>query len=203
MDLQPKLLSFLQERSFQRIGGSKVLNIDVRIIAATHQDLPALIKKNSFREDLYFRINVIPLHIPPLRKRQEDIAVLSKHFLERIARKRGVLPFTLTEEALEFLKLYAWPGNIRELENILERSTVFSRTPAITANDLPPELHTAPEKQCRELLLLPKGLTLDALEKKAIEQALADCEGNKALAARCLGISEKSIYNKMKRFSIS
>jgi len=203
LDLQPKLLSFLQERSFQRIGGNKTLNVDVRIIAATHQDLPALIKKNSFREDLYFRINVIPIHIPPLRKRHEDIPVLAEHFFGRIAHKRGVLPFTLTEDALEYLKQYEWPGNVRELENILERATVFSQTPSITANDLPSELHTVPEKTLREQVLLPKGLTLDALEKKAIEQALADCEGNKAMAARFLGISEKSIYNKMKRFSMA
>jgi DNA-binding NtrC family response regulator len=203
LELQPKLLSFLQERTFKRVGGNTSLSVDVRIMAATHQDLPALIKKQSFREDLFFRINVIPLHIPPLRDRPEDVELLADNFLGRIARKRGSAPFALSEDSLAALRAYAWPGNVRELENVLERTTVFSGSQSISAVDLPPELLAAPLRQRPETALLPKGIKLEKLERLAIKQTLIDCDGNKAMAARSLGISEKSIYNKLKRFGMA
>ena len=200
LELQPKLLNFLQERCFHRIGGNKPINSDVRIIAATHQDLKELVKKNSFREDLYFRINVVPLNIPPLRERGEDILVLAGHFLGRIAQKRGDAPLTLADDALRILSRYDWPGNVRELENVLERATIFCSGPVISAGDLPPELQKPAVEQ--PLVQSLADLTLDTIEKMAIEQTLASCNGNKALAAIRLGISEKSIYNKVKRFGL-
>ncbi|MFO0904059.1 MAG: sigma-54 dependent transcriptional regulator [Pirellulales bacterium] len=232
LELQPKLLTFLQDRTFQRIGSNKVYTVDVRVIAATHQDLAAMCREKRFREDLFYRLNVLSLHMPALRERPEDIGLLVQHVLQRIGRRRGAIEMTCDEDAAERLRRYGWPGNVRELENVLERASAFCESQRIRVDDLwfpslggppvveakPPEPPPAPapleppppepttqEPTPPELTPEPTtlaGRTLDELERQAILDTLAACRGNKAEAARRLGISEKSIYNKMKRFEI-
>ena len=201
LDLQPKLLTFLQENAFQRVGGNDTVSVDVRVITATHQDLPRLCRDREFREDLYFRINVLPLHLPPLRSRKEDIPALVRYILERIGERRKMPTMTLADDALRALTTYPWPGNIRELENVLERSSAFCAGQTINLDDLPAEIRsTAPPDRPRETSLA--GRPLADIERDAILQTLDLCGGNKAEVARRLGISEKSIYNKMKRYEL-
>ena len=202
IDLQPKLLSFLQERTFLRIGGQHESSVNVGIVAATHQDLPALCREKRFREDLFFRLNVLPIDCPPLRERREDIPLLIDFLLKRIAESRGQLPVELKEEASQALTSHDWPRNVRELENALERSTAFMESRMLGLQDLPPEV-TSLESADGTTLSSLAGLSLAEIEKTALLQTLRLSKGNKARAARYLGISEKSIYDKMKRLGIS
>lgn len=209
LELQPKLLAFLQERLVQRLGSNKEKKADVRVITATHQNLSQMCSEGSFREDLFFRINVLSLDIPPLRARKEDIPAIAKYHLEQICRSRGVKPLTLSRSALDALLAYEWPGNVRELENVIERAYAFSASSEIRAEDL--SFSLLPHKKAGSVLELLAadgngnlaGKTLSQLEKKAILDTLRKCQGNKALAARMLGISEKSIYNKIERLKIT
>lgn len=202
IELQAKLLSFLQDRFFYRVGGNKSINVNVRVVAATNQDLTRLVKEKLFREDLFFRINVVPLHIPPLRQRPDDIPLLIEYFLNHIAEYRGTEPFSMDEEAKAALLQYDWPGNVREIENVMERTTAFSSGTIIKKVDLPPEILGSSDSGDLNPFSL-SGLTLESIEKMAVEQALADCKGNKTKAAKKLGISERSIYNKINRYNIS
>ncbi len=202
IDLQPKLLTFLQDRAFQRIGGNRVIEVDLRVIAATHQDLKKLCAERKFREDLYFRLNVLPLEIPPLRERKEDLPPLVDHLLDAIARRRGTPRHEIPKETMRVLTTYRFPGNVRELENILERSTAFSEGKEITLEDLPRELHEPPRSDGASPASLA-GMTMSQIEKLALVETLRQCAGNKSKAARSLGISEKSVYNKMKRLGLS
>ncbi|HSR69957.1 MAG TPA: sigma-54 dependent transcriptional regulator [Acidobacteriota bacterium] len=201
LDLQPKLLNFLQERRFQRIGGGREVAVDVRVIAATHQDLRAMCAERRFREDLFFRLNVLPVRIPPLRCRKEDIPKLSRYLLGRLAKRRGQSSYAIDSEAVEALMNYDWPGNVRELENVLERATAFSGGARLGRGDLPAEISGCGRNPAPAGDL--GGVPLAEVERMAIAQTLAKCEGNKSEAARQLGISEKSIYNKMKRLGMS
>ena len=202
LGLQPKLLTFLQERTFQRVGGGKDIPSDVRVIAATNHDLKERCAQGKFREDLYFRLNVLPLHIPPLRERTEDILPLAEFLLDRVATTRKSLPYSLDPAARDRLLSYFWPGNVRELENVMERCSAFCSGRVIQFGDLPPEVQVdsddTEESRAAELA----GRTLAEIERLAIEQTLVHCAGNKARAARLLGISEKSIYNKMSRLGV-
>ncbi len=202
IDLQPKLLNFLQDRTFLRIGGSRETPVDVRIIAATHQDLRALCSEKKFRDDLFFRLDVLPIHCPPLRERRDDIPLLIEYLLGRIAKNRRQPQVRLAEEAIQALTSYRWPGNVRELENVLERSTAFMEGPELSPRDLPPEFVSSDGDTSLNLGSLA-GSTLAEIEKAALLQTLRLSKGNKARAARYLGISEKSIYNKMKRLGLS
>ncbi|MEE8583239.1 MAG: sigma-54 dependent transcriptional regulator [Acidobacteriota bacterium] len=202
LDLQPKLLNFLQDRCFQRIGGARTIHVEVRVIAATHQNLKEMCQDKRFREDLYFRLDVLPIHIPPLRERKEDIPDLCSHLLDKLSQRRGVAPFQLEPEAVESLTHYDWPGNVRELENVLERVTAFINTSRITPDDLPAELSGCEACPGGTSARGLAGLPLAEVEKLAIIQTLELCKGNKSEAARRLGISEKSIYNKSKRLGI-
>ena len=203
MELQPKLLTFLQERIFQRVGGNRDISVDVRVIAATHQDLFELSRQKLFREDLYFRLNVLPLMIPPLRERMGDMKELAEFTLQRIAARRKLSGYELTAAALKTLQSYHWTGNVRELENVLERASAFCEGELIDQDDLPSELAGGAEASEPESVMMTlAGLALAEVERLAIEQTLDHCEGNKAQAARILCISEKSIYNKMKRLEI-
>lgn len=198
LELQPKLLNFLQDRTVQRIGGTEVRRIDVRIIAATNQDLERKCREGTFREDLFFRLNVLPIEVPPLRERAEDIPAFIDFILDRIARKRGCAVFQLDEEARQALGRYGWTGNVRELENVLERSTAFCTGARVTRADL-----TLPDRggagpPANGLA----GLTLAEIERRALVETLAHCGGNKKAAAKLLDIDEKSIYNKMKRLGV-
>ncbi len=139
-ELQTKLLRFLQERDFERVGGTKPISVDVRIIAATNRDLDGAVKEGRFREDLYHRLNVIPIAVPPLRERREDIPDLARYFLDRFSRETKKRFTEISPEALDRLLAYAWPGNVRELANVIERAVVLGQGPTITPDDLPPRV---------------------------------------------------------------
>lgn len=204
LDLQPKLLNVLQDREFQRLGGEDWIEADFRLIAATNINFEEKIQNGEFREDLYYRLSVIPLELPALRSRPADIPPLIKRSLARISKQRGGSALKLEAAALKALTAFRWPGNVRQLENILERSSAFCDDHCIRLKDLPQNLHQSAEKSAPHRLPTDlSGLTLSELEAEAIRQTLAACQGNKSEAARRLGIAEKSIYNKMNRHQIS
>lgn len=203
LELQPKLLTFLQDRIVQRIGGSKAQRVDVRVIAATHQDLQAMCQQKVFRQDLFFRLNVLSLEVPPLAGRSEDILELARQTLLRIARQRGSFPLDIAEDACQAMLAYSWPGNIRELENVLERASAFCQGRVVTRADLVfhdvvGTPHVATPGNPGSLA----GLTLEEIERRAIRDSLDACGGNRAAAARMLGVSERTIYNKIRLLSI-
>ena len=183
--LQGKLLRALEERQVRRVGGTRSTPIDVRVVAATHVDLAAAVKRGQFREDLYYRLNVVPLELPPLRARREDIAPLAQHFLARFAREYGLPEPSLTAAAQRALKLHVWSGNIRELRNVLERAVLLADDPQIDAADLALGEGTT----VRNDTGLPFPATLAVINSAAVDAMLALCEGNKSDAARRLGIS--------------
>lgn len=211
--LQTKLLTFLQDRSFFRLGGEKSITSDVRIVAATNQDLEARVKDGSFREDLFFRLNVLPLEVPPLRDRKGDVSLLLDHFLRENAASEGTDLPEVDPAVYLRLEAYAWPGNIRELENAVARAFTIRRDPKwIKVGDflnLADSGHEELASDGENAAAGPKGgftlggKSLAEIEKEAIVQTLGYCKGNKAEAARTLGIAEKSIYNKMKKHGIS
>lgn len=198
IDLQPKLLTFLQDRCFQSVGSNENKQVNVRVIAATHQNLGAMCVEKTFREDLLFRLNVLALDVPSLAERIEDLPVLANRILLRIAEQQKVEPKSLDLQALTRLKSHAWTGNVRELENVLERAAAFSAGNVIGYADLElqSQLATSSDEHHQTSLA---GKTLAEIEYLAILQTLDATDGNKAMAARILGISEKSIYNKLKR----
>lgn len=203
VDLQPKLLNVLQDRQFQRVGGENTLKADIRLIAATNIDFAEKIAKGSFREDLYYRLSVIPLEVPSLRERPEEIAPLVHKILADIARRRGNAPAKLSPDALAVCQRYRWPGNVREMENLLERCSAFCDHNTITTEDLPRELYPVSSDGNATPAEGLAGLTLAEIERAAIEQTLRLCGGNKAESARRLGISEKSVYNKVKLYGLA
>jgi len=203
LELQPKLLTFLQERSFYRLGGQIPLEADVRVIAATNRDLEAMVREGTFREDLFFRLNVLPLEIPALRQRRDDIVPLAKRFLLRASERAGQAEVSFTPAAMHTMECYRWPGNVRELENAVERAfTLRSAEQFIDAADFPPAVrHQDPEGVVDGTRLLDylAGRPLREIEREAIEATLDLTGGNKREAAKLLGIAEKSVYNKLKR----
>lgn len=203
LELQPKLLTFLHEKTFQRIGSDREVQVDVRVISASHQDLAALCEERRFRPDLYYRLNVLKLHIHALRERQGDIPTLAAAILERIARRRGIENITLSQDASRRLMNHSWPGNIRELENIIERASAFCEDNRIAPEDLDlsPDTNN-PEHSTTLGQPSLAGQTLWEIEKRALIDTLEAEGGNKAMAARQLGVSEKSIYNKLRRFDL-
>ena len=204
LELQPKLLTFLQEKTFQRIGSNKEVAVDVRVISASHQNLTGLCDDRRFRPDLYYRLNVLKLHINALRERRGDIPTLAEAILDRIAKRRGIQNIILTPNACQCLLSHDWPGNIRELENILERASAFCEHNRIEIEDL--DLNSAHVNANQDTASEPTnsfaGLTLKDIEKRALIETLEAEKGNKAMAARQLGVSEKSIYNKLRRFGL-
>lgn len=200
--LQVKLLRFLQEKEFYRLGSSQPLKSDVRIIAATNKDLEKLMKKEKFRPDLYYRLNVIQIHVPPLKKRKEDIAPLVDHFIRKYSEREGKKIEEISAEAMNSLLKYPFPGNIRELENIIERAAVFCEGSFITSADLPIFL-----KEKREEELTQEGLSLNdkvkQLEIKEIKKALLESGAVKSKAARTLGVTERILSYKMKIYNLS
>ena len=219
MALQMKMLRVLQEREFERIGENRTIKVDVRIVAATNADLAKMVKEGSFREDLYYRLNVIHVHLPALRDRAEDIPLLVKSFIEKFrspARpqspdknapsEKELPPVTVSQDAMRRLMAYHWPGNVRQLENAIERALAMigSRT-QIEVADLPPDLQTTGETSSKPSLDLPAdGIDLPALvgqiEKDMIARALARTEQNKGAAARLLGLKRTTLVEKLKRF---
>ena len=199
-ELQTKLLRFLQEREFERVGGTQPIHVDVRVIAATNRDLSSAIKEGRFREDLYYRLNVIPISLPPLRERREDIPVLAKYFLRRFALETKKNFAGITAEAEARLVAYAWPGNVRELANMVERAAVLGQGPEVTLEDLPPRISST------ELEGTAEGLSyrhaVDAARADIIKKALAHTNGNRAAAARALGLHKTHLLNLMKSLGI-
>lgn len=198
--LQPKLLTFLQERIFQRVGDGRTRKVDVRMIAATHQDLEEKCRQRTFREDLFFRLNVLPIHAPPLRDRGADLPQLIDHLLARIAATRGCAPFALADDARAALLGYTWPGNIRELENVLECASAYCSGSTIERSDL--RLKTLDGQALYRSASSLAGLSLEEIEKRAIIETVIHCGGNKRAAARMLGIDEKTIHNKINKFGL-
>jgi transcriptional regulator with PAS, ATPase and Fis domain len=187
---QAKLLRVLQEREFQRLGGTRVVSADVRVIAATNRDLDEAVAQGTFREDLYYRVNVFDIRIPPLRDRGDDVMLLAESFLEDIALARGGRRFTLTPLAAGALRSYPWPGNARQLRNVLERATVICNGAIIEAEDLA----LAPPVSLR-----PNTTDLNSVERSTIDRVMRDMEGNVSRAARTLGISRTQLYGRLRK----
>jgi DNA-binding NtrC family response regulator len=208
MSMQIRLLRVIQERRFERVGGTEPIEVDVRIIAATHQDMEKLVKDGKFREDLYYRLNVIPIYLPPLRDRTEDIPVLVGHFCQKYARV-GQKPPTVSPEALQVLTKAPWPGNVRQLENAIERACVTARDGVIRVKDLPPDIGHRREGQKHPFQVdLSRKLTeqLDeltaAFEKKYITRALRKTRGHVGKCAKITGLSRRSITDKISQYKI-
>ena len=199
--IQVKLLRVLQEREFERLGSNKTLHTDVRVIAATNQDLRAALEQGTFREDLYYRLNVVPISIPPLRARREDIAFLAEHFVKALAADNGSPVRSITEAALKKLTEYHWPGNVRELQNVIERSLVLCPGTTLDAQDIKLETAPRPRVQTGEHLL-PDGMTLDEFEQSIIREALQRAEGNKSQAARLLGLSRNALRYRLTQMGL-
>ena len=199
-ELQTKLLRFLQEREFERVGGAQPIRVDVRIIAATNRDLPIAIKEGCFREDLYYRLNVIPISLPPLRERREDIPVLAKYFLYRFAAETKKIFTGITAQAEARLVAHQWPGNVRELGNVIDRAVVLGQGPEVTLDDLPPRIAGT------ELEDVVNGLSyrhaVEGARADIIKKALAPTHGNRAAAARVLGLHKTHLLNLMKSLGI-
>ena len=199
VELQAKLLRVLEEGRLRRLGGKVELGVDVRVLCATNRDLKQEIKNQRFREDLFFRLNVFQVALPPLRERREDIPILVQHFVEKFNADSGKHLSGVHPEALEVLKNYEWPGNIRELKNAVERAVILCDGEFILREHLPPDMAgKGPE---RNSFKLPYGLTLDLVEKDYILGSLQRNNGNKARTAEMLGVSEKTLYNKLNRYA--
>jgi DNA-binding NtrC family response regulator len=194
--IQVKLLRFLQEREFERVGGNETISVDVRVIAATNRNLPQMVAEGKFREDLYYRLNVINLEMPALRARQSDVPLLATHFLRKYAAENGKELRGFTSEALEHLTGYNWPGNVRELENVVERAVVMSKSTEVTLGDLPPQFAAV---KPREGLLIP-GATMDEIERYAITKTLESTGGSTSRAAEILNISVRKIQYKLREY---
>ncbi len=228
--LQVKLLRVLQEREFERVGGVKTIKVDVRILAATNKDLEKATKDGLFREDLFYRLNVIPLHLPPLRSRIEDITLLMAHFVQEFCRKRKREPFTFSPDAMECLMKYNWPGNVRELENLVERLTILATGPVVKVLDLPEKLHqltfaavvtatssteapigygkidVIPATAQNTLEIGESGIDLNemvsAIERNMIRKALEKAGGVRSKAAQLLGLNRTTLLEKIKKMGI-
>lgn len=199
---QVKILRFLQEGEFFRIGGMKPVKVDLRIISATNKDLQLACKKGIFREDLFYRLNVINIHLPPLRERKEDIPLLVRHFLKKHGKKRrDVLIKDISDAVMEILKNYSYPGNVRELENIIERAISFANGPIILPSDLPVHLIKETNNTNRQRTKLRDALL--QFEKELIENALKESEGNISRAASMLGIYRQQLQRLIKKFKIA
>jgi transcriptional regulator with PAS, ATPase and Fis domain len=194
---QAKMLRVIEEDSIQPVGARKVIPVDVRMIAATNKELKKEVEKGAFREDLFYRLNVVALHIPPLRERKEDIRLLASHFLLEAARRLGRDPMRISREAMEKLTAYAWPGNVRELRNEIERAVILTPSQEITVDDLTEGLRTHGQEGPSEA-----GSSVRDNEKELIRKTLSDTGGNKSTAARLLGISREGLRKKMKRYGM-
>jgi len=206
--LQVKLLRFLQERQFTRIGGTESIQVDVRIIAATNRDLGELARTGKFREDLYYRLNVVPVALPPLRERAEDVPLLAKHFLEVFSNKNEKIFLDFSQEALEALMAHPWPGNVRELENTIERVVVLHNDTRVKVAHLPEVMRK--KEGASEIPKIPAALRqeggtvvpLEVMERYLIESALKACTGNVSEAARRLKIGQATMYRKIKQYGL-
>jgi transcriptional regulator with PAS, ATPase and Fis domain len=192
LPMQSKLLRFLQEHEIKRVGGTESIKVDVRVIAATNQPLEPLVRSGKFREDLFDRLNVIIITLPPLRERNEDIPLLASHFLQKFSEENHKTISHISPEAIEILLQYSWPGNVRELEHTIERAVIFSTQPIILPEDLPRKM--SEEMKGSEIPMPGKPLSLKELERKYILKVLQENRGNKKKASEILGIDRATLY---------
>jgi len=200
--IQVKLLRILQEREFERLGSNVTRHIDVRLVAATNQDLRAALEQGTFREDLYYRLNVVPINIPPLRERKQDIPFLASHFVRKLAPETGCKVEGITDAAMETLMNYYWPGNVRELENVIERSLVMATGTQLDVADIKLESDRRPRAQSGDPHFLPEGLSLDQYEQEIIREALRRADGNKSQAARLLGLTRNALRYRLTQMGL-
>jgi len=198
--VQIKILRVLQEKSFERVGGEETLEVDVRIISATNKDLKAEIEKGAFREDLFYRLNVVNIHIPPLRERKEDIPLLVSSFIREFAQENDKAVEGIDPKARAALYKYSWPGNVRELRNCIESSVVLSKGNIITVDDLPPTINTENEQ---DYIRVPVGSTLAEAEQEIIRSTLSYNNGNKSKTAEALGIGRKTLHRKIADYHLA
>jgi two-component system response regulator HydG len=201
LTLQAKLLRCLQEGELKRVGGTETISIDVRLVAATNQNLLDAIAEKKFREDFYYRLNVISIHLPPLRERQDDIPLLAGYFIKKYASENKKKISGIAQDCLDALTSYHWPGNIRELENVVEQMVVMTRDELLRKDGLPSKLRSGHER--RDTLILPLGSSLEAIETAAIQETLAMTGGNKEEAAAILGIHVATLYRKLSALETS
>ncbi|MBL8176363.1 MAG: sigma-54-dependent Fis family transcriptional regulator [Bryobacterales bacterium] len=203
-NIQVKLLRVLQEREFERLGSNKTLRIDVRVIAATNVDLRAALEQGTFREDLYYRLNVVPINIPPLRERREDILYLAKHFVTKLAGELGSRVTSISQAAIDALMQYHWPGNVRELENVIERSLVLASGLTLEPADI--RLDDMPKARSSSAQTagfgLPDGMSLDEYEQAIIREAMKKANGNKSQAARLLGLTRNALRYRLSQMGM-
>jgi DNA-binding NtrC family response regulator len=203
---QARVLRVLQEREFERVGGLRSQRVDVRVIAATHRDLEDMVRERSFRHDLYYRLNVIRLDLPPLRERLGDLELYVRFFLDRLSERSGRQLREIGPQALAKLRAYSWPGNLRELENVLERALVMARGQSLEEEDLPPLespwRRPVPEGEGRLFDLPEEGLSLEALERDLLEQAMERSDGNKSAAARLLGLTRRTLGYRLEKHGL-
>ena len=207
LHLQVKLLRVLQEHEVERVGSNKTVKLHVRVISATNSDLDDMVKRGEFREDLFYRLNVIPLHLPPLRERQQDIIYLTAFFLDKQCRLMGRAPCSISKQALEALEQYSWPGNVRELENLIERMIVLTDAAVITLDDVPAKIVGKKDAEEALTVTMPsQGMdlvaTISRIEQSLVSQALESAGGVKAKAAALLGINRTTLVEKIKRLKM-
>jgi DNA-binding NtrC family response regulator len=195
LDAQAKLLRVIEQREFERLGGRKTISVDARLIALTNADLKNAVERRAFRDDLYYRLNVVHIRVPPLRERQKDVDALSRQFASTYATKHSTRAKRISAESLGYLKNYDFPGNVRELANIIERATIVASGASIEVADLPEGLRAAADRRSRDNRLR----TLSEVEADYIREVLTSTNGNKAEAARILGISRKNLYERLAR----
>jgi len=200
---QAKVLRVLQEGEFERLGATQTLKSDVRIVAATHKDLEKMVDEGSFRQDLFFRLNVVPLRLPPLRERPMDIPALAEHFLSRYSSKNKKDIRRFHPQAMDALLAYSWPGNIRELENAVERAVILCLEEQISTQQLPPQVLQAGQEDGSRPFRIRTGLSLKDMEKELILSTLRQTENNRTRAAEILGITRQTLQNKLKEYGLT
>jgi two-component system NtrC family response regulator len=203
LPLQVKLLRVIQEREIDKVGNAQSIKVNVRILAATNRNLKNLVEDGQFREDLYYRLSVVTIDVPPLRERQEDIPLLAQHFVKQFSDRYAIPGLSITEEAIEKLGQYNWPGNVRELQNVIERVSVLAKSNKIGIDELPPEVRSSASRIASISLKLPEeGIDLEQIEKEILLQALEKHSWNQSQAARYLNISRKTLIYRMEKFAL-
>ena len=198
--MQVKLLRVLEERAFERVGGAKTLQVDVRLVAATNKDLKKLVSEGKFRDDLFYRLSVVTVDLPPLRERRDDVPLLVKAFLDEFGRENNKQVRELTPEALNVLLAYDWPGNVRELRNAIEQMVVLARSERLTVRDVPAGIRGSAD--LTRINVVRTGMTVEEAERQLIVQALKDTDGNRTKAAKKIGISRRTLHRKLKEYGL-
>ena len=198
-----KLLRVLQEKEFDPVGSARTIKVDIRVIAATNRDLEKDVKDGRFREDLYYRLNVVPIVMPPLRERKEDISPLTDYFLALYGEKNRKSLKGISGKALDLLVRYDWPGNIRELENCVERAVIMAREEVIVPADFPPQIQVLSREEGTNGFNFPSGISLEEMERALIVKTLAETDGNRTRASEILGINRRTLQNKLKQYGLN